>query len=66
MSDLTHLDEQGQARMVEGGGKEATRRVAVARGEVSMRPENPGIDSGRESSQRGGFWYGQDSRNYGS
>ena len=39
MSDLTHLDEQGQARMVEVGGKEATRRVAVARGEVSMRPE---------------------------
>jgi cyclic pyranopterin phosphate synthase len=39
VSDLTHLDEQGQARMVEVGGKEATRRVAVARGEVSMRPE---------------------------
>ena len=39
MSDLTHLDEQSQARMVEVGGKEATRRVAVARGEVSMRPE---------------------------
>ncbi|MBP7330810.1 MAG: cyclic pyranopterin monophosphate synthase MoaC [Firmicutes bacterium] len=39
MSGLTHLDEQGQARMVEVGGKEITRREAVARGEVSMRPE---------------------------
>jgi len=39
LSGLTHLDEQGQARMVEVGGKEITRREAVARGEVSMRPE---------------------------
>ena len=39
MSKLTHLDEQGQARMVEVGGKEITRREAVARGEVVMRPE---------------------------
>lgn len=39
MSKLTHLDELGQARMVEVGGKEFTRREAVARGEVSMRPE---------------------------
>lgn len=38
MSELTHLDERGQARMVEVGGKEATRREAVARGEVIMRP----------------------------
>jgi cyclic pyranopterin phosphate synthase len=39
MSGLTHLDEQGQARMVEVGDKAATRREAVARGEVSMRKE---------------------------
>lgn len=39
MSDLTHLDELGQARMVEVGGKETTRREAVARGEIAMRPE---------------------------
>lgn len=38
MSGLTHLDERGQARMVEVGGKEITRREAVARGEVAMRP----------------------------
>lgn len=39
MSELTHLDELGQARMVEVGGKEFTRREAVARGEVTMRRE---------------------------
>lgn len=39
MSQLTHLDERGQARMVDVGGKEDTRREAVARGEVAMRPE---------------------------
>lgn len=42
MSDepqLTHLDEQGAARMVDVGDKADTQRVAVARGEVHMRPE---------------------------
>lgn len=39
MSKLTHLDELGQARMVEVGEKEFTRREAVARGEVAMRKE---------------------------
>lgn len=39
MSELTHLDEQGQARMVEVGGKDATYREAIARGEVAMRKE---------------------------
>jgi len=39
LNELTHLDDQGQARMVEVGGKEVTRREAVARGEVFMRPE---------------------------
>ena len=39
MSKLTHFDEEGQAIMVDVGDKESTRRVAVARGEVSMQPE---------------------------
>ncbi len=39
MGNLTHLDEQGHARMVEVGGKGNTRREAVARGEVVMQPE---------------------------
>jgi cyclic pyranopterin monophosphate synthase len=36
---LTHLDESGQARMVDVGAKPASERVAVARGEVVLRPE---------------------------
>lgn len=39
MSELTHLDESGHARMVDVGAKDETRREAVARGEVRMRPE---------------------------
>jgi cyclic pyranopterin phosphate synthase len=39
MSDLTHLDETGKARMVDVGAKDETLREAVARGEVHMRPE---------------------------
>ena len=36
---LTHLDEQGQAKMVDVGPKSETERVAVARGSVIMQPE---------------------------
>ncbi|NPA07292.1 MAG: cyclic pyranopterin monophosphate synthase MoaC [Chloroflexi bacterium] len=36
---LTHLDDQGRARMVDVGWKPETERVAVAKGEVHMRPE---------------------------
>ncbi len=36
---LTHLDPQGRARMVDVGHKPATERIAVAKGEVHMRPE---------------------------
>jgi len=39
LNKFTHLDEQGKARMVEVGDKEVTRRLAVARGEIVMRPE---------------------------
>jgi cyclic pyranopterin phosphate synthase len=39
MSDLTHLDEQGHARMVDVGAKAETQREAVARGRVQMQPE---------------------------
>ncbi len=39
MTKLTHVDEQGRARMVDVGGKPDTHRVAVARGQVRMRPE---------------------------
>jgi cyclic pyranopterin phosphate synthase len=37
--ELTHLDDQGRVRMVDVGAKPDTERVAVARGEVRMRPQ---------------------------
>jgi cyclic pyranopterin monophosphate synthase len=36
---FTHLDEQGRPRMVDVGGKEPTRRTAVAEGLIRMAPE---------------------------
>ena len=36
MADLTHFDEQGRAVMVDVSGKDATERVAEARGTVFM------------------------------
>jgi cyclic pyranopterin phosphate synthase len=39
MSQLTHLDERGSARMVDIGDKAVTARVATAAAEVSMLPE---------------------------
>ena len=38
MTQLTHFDAQGQAHMVDVGGKAATRRVAVASGRIVMLP----------------------------
>ncbi len=37
--ELTHIDESGKARMVDVSVKPETERVAVAKGEVVMRPE---------------------------
>lgn len=39
MSQLTHFDAQGQAHMVDVGGKQSTHRVAVATGRIVMRAE---------------------------
>ena len=36
---LTHLDEHGNAKMVDVGDKDVTSREAVARGHVSVQPE---------------------------
>ena len=38
MSELTHLDSQGRARMVDVGGKAETQRVAIALGRIAMAP----------------------------
>ncbi len=39
MAKLSHVDEHGRVRMVDVTGKDVTRRVAVARGVVTMRAE---------------------------
>ena len=36
---LSHLDDQGRARMVDVSEKEITSRIATARGTIHMRPE---------------------------
>ena len=40
---LTHLDEHGDARMVDVGGKPVTERRAVARATVRMSPETAAV-----------------------
>jgi cyclic pyranopterin monophosphate synthase len=39
MTELTHFNRRGEARMVDVGAKESTHRVAVAEGRIVMRPE---------------------------
>ena len=38
-NQLTHLDENGRARMVDVGAKDDTERIAIAKGEILMKPE---------------------------
>ncbi len=37
--ELTHIDKNGHGRMVDVGAKPDTKRMAVAKGKVVMRPE---------------------------
>jgi cyclic pyranopterin phosphate synthase len=39
MTKLTHLNAEGEAHMVDVGGKSVTQRVAVAEGRIRMQPE---------------------------
>ncbi len=39
MSELTHFDAVGNAHMVDVGAKNETHRVAVAMGQIRMKPE---------------------------
>ena len=43
MAELSHLDEQGRARMVDVGGKPVTERRAVARAVVTLAPETAAL-----------------------
>jgi cyclic pyranopterin phosphate synthase len=38
MTELTHFDEHGRAHMVDVAAKPATRRVAIAHGQIEMLP----------------------------
>ena len=46
MSELTHVDEQGKAKMVDVGGKAISPRVAIARGEILMERETLALVEG--------------------
>jgi len=37
--ELSHFNEEGRSRMVDVGDKEDTARIAIAEGEIVMRPE---------------------------
>ncbi len=39
MGELTHVNAQGRAKMVDVSDKDITHRIAVARGHISMLPE---------------------------
>jgi len=39
MSELTHLDKQGNAKMVDVSDKDITERIAIACAQITMRPE---------------------------
>jgi cyclic pyranopterin phosphate synthase len=41
--ELSHVDQDGQVRMVDVGRKPESERLAVAAGEVAMRPETLGL-----------------------
>src|SRR3989454_6978847 len=43
---LSHVDEQGRAKMVDVSGKPDTVRTAVAEGRVRMRPETAALIRG--------------------
>lgn len=40
--EFTHFNTEGRAHMVEvGGGKEDTKRTAIAQGEIQMKKKKP-------------------------
>ena len=49
--ELTHLDAEGRAQMVDVGDKAVTRREAVARGFVAMKPETLALIMGGKVSK---------------
>ena len=50
---LSHVDEQGRARMVDVSAKDDTLREAVASGEITMQPETVGLIVEGQAAGRG-------------
>lgn len=48
MAQLSHLDEQGRARMVDVSEKAITSRIAVARGAIRMQPKTLALVLGKK------------------
>ena len=48
MSDLTHVDQQGKASMVDVSNKEITERLAIAESIVEMSPSTLSLIKGNE------------------
>ena len=58
MAELSHLDQQGRARMVDVSDKADTEREAIAAGEVRMQPETLRLIAGQAAdgnAQSSGF-----------
>jgi cyclic pyranopterin phosphate synthase len=51
MSKLTHFNGHGQAHMVDVGEKPATRRCAIARGQIRMQPQTLAEIQSRDTSK---------------
>ena len=56
MANLTHFNETGEAHVVDVGAKDATHRVAVAEGRLSMRDSTHRLDHGRRAQKGGRAW----------
>ncbi len=56
VSDLTHLNERGEAHIVDIGGKAVTARRAVARAVLEAKPETIGADRSAARSRRATPW----------
>ena len=51
--ELTHINEQGRARMVDVSEKDDTKRIAVGFGKICMKKENSDEDSKSGDKKRG-------------
>ena len=48
MSELTHINDQGRAKMVDVSGKADTERIGVASGRIQMEPETLELITGQK------------------